>query len=340
MDVLERRRRGADDHDLVAEEPARELVQVDAGERDRRHRPGRSREVDQPRVVGEGVHGLPGRPLDGGHCEGLQALPLIRRPADDSARVGVEVPVAEPRAGIGETLLAAQELPLALVVHLGRREDEVPRGTVLVHERVVLADARLALGGLAELDVVGDHLRARSFQVLDRLRVDLARERPALPEFAERRVVDLYDDDVLGRLLLAPYSEAAVDAAQLGAAEDVPAGAGRDQVAAVGEQRQPGRRHADGEEERDAQASAVGHALNSVREQRPRTSRSSSACRRVLPAREVREAPGQNEHADDEHDGPQGCRSHRSHGGRSPARGSERALHIGFEDLRAAPRTG
>ena len=223
------------------------------------------------------MHGLPGHPLDGGHGEGLQALCLIRRPADDSARVGIEVPVAEPRTRVRETLLPAQELPLALVVHLGRREDEVPGRAVLVHERVVLGDPCLALGWLAELDVVGDHLRARRLQVLDRLRMDLARERPALPELAERRVVDLHDDDVLRRGLLTTDREAAVDAAQLRAAEDVPAGAGRDQVAAVGEQSQSGRRHADGEEERHAQASSAVHALNSVREQRPRTTCSGSA---------------------------------------------------------------
>ncbi len=223
------------------------------------------------------MHRLPGHPFGGGYGKRLEALRLIWRPADDSARVGVEVAVAEPRACVRETLLAAQELPLALVVHLGRREDEVPGRAVLVHERVVLDDAFLALGRLAELDVVGDHLRARRLEVLDRLRMDLAREGPALAEVAEGRVVDLHDDDVLRRRLLTADREAAVDAAQLRAPEDVPAGAGRDQVASVGEERQPGRRHADGEEERNAQASPAVHALNSVREQRPRTTCSGSA---------------------------------------------------------------
>src|SRR5215475_11154739 len=40
-------------------------------------------------------------------------------------------------------------------------------------------------------------------------------------------------------------------------------------------------------------------------------------------AREAREAPREDEHADDEHDGPQGGRSQRSHERRSRAFGSE-----------------
>ena len=271
VDILQRRRGRADDDDLVAEEPAREPVQVDARERDRGHRPRRAREVDQLRVVGKRVRRLPRRTLGGGDRKAFQALELVRRAPDDPAGVCVEVAVSQARAGIGEALLAAEELPLALVVDLGRREDEVSGRAVLVHERVVLDDPLPAFGGLAELDVVGDHLRACRLQVLDRLGVDGARERPALPELAERRVVDLHDHDLLGRLLLPPDREASVDATELCSTEDVPARPRSDQMASVGEQGQSGRRHPDGQEEGDAKPGPACHALNSVRELRPRT---------------------------------------------------------------------
>src|SRR4029450_1197591 len=116
-----------------------------------------------------------------------------------------------------------------------------------------------------------DHLCAGCLQLPDHTRVERAAEGPPLSELAERLVVDLHDDHVLRRLLLATDREAAIDAAQLGAAEDVPPGARRDQVAAVGKERQPGRRHSDGQEERDTQPSSACHALNFVREQWPRT---------------------------------------------------------------------
>ena len=192
-------------------------------ERDDRDRPGRAGEVDQLPVAEKGRTVFPVARSAVADGEALQALDLEGRPADDPPGSVSKLPLPSRARGVGEALCAAEELALALVVDLGRREDEVPGGAVRVHEGVVLEDP-LAFG-VSSLNWMSYAITfaPSAFRFLITRAWDLARERPALAELAERRVVDLHDHDVLRRVILAADREAAVDAAELRAAEDVPA---------------------------------------------------------------------------------------------------------------------
>src|SRR2546428_8917283 len=89
---------------------------------------------------------------------------------------------------------------------LGRRQhDLASRPPDRVDERVGLRGD----GGLGELDVEGDHLRAAFAQVVDHGRVNRTSERPA-PEVPEARLVDA-DHDEVRRHPLAPNRKAHVD---------------------------------------------------------------------------------------------------------------------------------
>src|SRR5262245_16843683 len=59
-----------------------------------------------------------------------------------------------------------------------------------------------------------------------------------------------------------------------------------------------------------------------------------------LPPREVREAPGEDEYADDEHDGAEGCCGHRCHGCRSRSLRSETCSPYRPREPSSFPQTG
>ena len=109
-----------------------------------------------------------------------------------------------------------------------------------VAERVVLRDR----GVLGELNVEGDRLRLALGDVLEQPGVHRPRERPLLVELFERHVIDLHDDDVLGRRLVAAQREAEVDRLPLEVVEEAEVehvrGGGRDDRAQGDEQEEPG----------------------------------------------------------------------------------------------------
>ena len=223
-----------------------------ARERDGRNRPDRAVVVDEPVLHREPLDGLAGRTFGGDDTEALQAVELERDAPDDPARVVVEVPVADRRAGVLDAFGAAEEVRLAVLADLGGREDDVACRAGGVHEGVVLLGVG---GGLAELDVVGDHFRAVLLQPRDQPSVIRARERPLQVQLVEGDVVDLHDGEILGRRLLAAHRETRVDRVEVEVLED---------VHAVRDQPEAGRAEPDGEEEGDAQTPATGgHPPNS-----------------------------------------------------------------------------
>jgi hypothetical protein len=168
-----------------------------------------------------------------------------------------------------ERLVAAEDVGLPVLADLGRREDDVARVGDRFDQLVV---DRRVLRGLGELDVVDDHLRAVLLQPGDQVGVERPEVLPAFLQVAERLVVDLDDDDVVGCALVAADGEACVDRAQIEVAED---------VRPVRDQAETRHRHADGEEERNTQPGGgggrSGHRIECVREASPRTSRSGLA---------------------------------------------------------------
>ncbi len=111
-----------------------------------------------------------------------------------------------------------------------------------------LSSARVG-ARLGELHVVRDRARAGLDEAVDRGGVVGARPPlPARVEVGERLRVDVDDDHVVGRGLQAADREPGVEAVVLEPAH---------QVRGVGDEGEPGHRHPDGEEERDAKARAA-----------------------------------------------------------------------------------
>ena len=162
MDVLEGRRRRADDDDLAPDERRIERAAPCRGQGDRRHRPGRVGEIDRHRAPAE----CPGRDLllrgvSDRHAERPQTLDRVRHPPDDPVAVRVEHRVAGPRAGRPEVAVATEDRGLAVALDLGRREHDGPVAVDRVIQRVVVG----RVARLGELDVDCDHARARLVQV-------------------------------------------------------------------------------------------------------------------------------------------------------------------------------
>ena len=119
-------------------------------------------------------------------------------------------------------LEAAEDVRRALPAHRGGAEHDVAGAAAGEHQRVVGLDVlRAVAGGLHELDVVGDRLRAVPGDARQGARERQAREHPALLELVERHVVDADDHDVLRDGPLAADLEARVDGRELGAVEGV-----------------------------------------------------------------------------------------------------------------------
>ena len=96
--------------------------------------------------------------------------------AQDSARVDLDRGVADPGADLFGDAFAAEDVAFAVLVDFGGREHDAVGALHGEDQRVVL----LRLGRLAELDVVGDHLRAGLAEAVDQLGVEMAREGPLL----------------------------------------------------------------------------------------------------------------------------------------------------------------
>jgi len=170
--------------------------------------------------------------------EVLEPVDLVGQLADDVARVRDEVRVADVCVDrlqrIGPEDQVGQMTP---GVDLGRREHDLARVALdRQSERVVLGGRPI----LAELHVVGDRLRAVLRDLVDRLRVELARERKTDVEIGERLRVDPDDDHVLRRAPSSANREACVDRLALEVVED---------PEPVGEQDDADRADPDGEEE-------------------------------------------------------------------------------------------
>jgi hypothetical protein len=143
---------------------------------------------------------------------------------------------AGDRVDLPQHLLSAEHRRAAPAVALGRREHRAADGAERVEQREVLV---LVLRRLGELDVEDDLVRAGLVQPAGDLRVQVARQRPALLELVEADVVDVDEHDVV-HALGGAHGEALVDAVGLEAVEE------RRQV------REQAHRHGEDRREREA----------------------------------------------------------------------------------------
>ena len=173
--------------------------------------------------------------------EGFQPLDRVAEAADDAVLVSRKVRVSCAHAELLQRLLE-EEIRPAVVLDLGGRHGGL---TVVTDECVTKRVVSGRRTELAELNVESDHLRFALANLIERLRVDLSVEWPApFLVLAERDVIDLHDDDVLGRRLVAAQREAEVDRLPLEVVEEAEVehvrGGGGDDRAQGDEQEEPG----------------------------------------------------------------------------------------------------
>ena len=200
VDVLQRRRRGADDDDLVVEEAGRQAPQVDASRRTRAGTCFRVRSSRSRRALRRTRWRGPDAAVGHFGARDRERLQPADRVGDAPQRRRPDRSAAAPLAG-REPTSASSALP-----SLPRKRDlAVPLrfrswSSRCAHARCATLRAGLssslvpvahwpgggwlaaggqrAGAGLAELHVVGDHLRALARDVFDHARVHAARERP------------------------------------------------------------------------------------------------------------------------------------------------------------------
>ena len=133
----------------------------------------------------------------------------------------VRTEIGRPGSQFVEYLISAEHFGFAVCGDFGGGQNDFSvrpfdgGGEVLVVGRV---------GGLRELDVHGDHLRAGFTKVIDHARLIGSRKRElesAGSEFLERSGIDLDEHDVRRRPLRSADREAGVDRLQFGAPEQV-----------------------------------------------------------------------------------------------------------------------
>ncbi len=251
VDVLQRRRRGADDHDLVVEEAVRQATAVDGRERHR------AEGAFRPVVVDPGggsveiarVHPMPVGDFGARHSERLQPPDGEADASQDAAWIGGQQRVGGSRSHFAQqraSFAAAEEPGVPVRVGLGRGHHGAPFGALergeqrgLVAPRLrALAGRRLgacggerAGAGLGELHVVGDRAGMVARDLFDRSGVHPAREGPLQAQFVEGRGIDLDQHDVRRGPLAAADREAGVDGAELKRSQ---------QVGLVGDDREAG----------------------------------------------------------------------------------------------------
>ena len=184
VDVLQRRCPRADDHDLVPEEARLERPVQHAGEGDRGDRSHGAVVVDQRSA--------------GARRAGRRSAATTEKLLSRSSSYGTRrmFPPGSSSKFPLPTVVRAYSMPSAPPRKFGSpfsptsvvAKTTFPARAGGVHEGVVL----LRIGGrLAELDVVGDHLRAVLLQPRDHPSVIRARERPLQVQLVEGDVVDL-----------------------------------------------------------------------------------------------------------------------------------------------------
>ena len=243
MDVLQRRRRRPDDHDLVLEDARRHFPVVDAGVGVRRDGAARAGVVDPLHVATHlfACDRPADRDLGRDDREGFQLFDRVAKPAFDAVLVSREVRAPRAHAELVQRVLE-EEIRPTVVRDLGGRDGGV---TAVADECIAQRVVSGRRTELAELNVESDHLRLALANLIKRLRVEFSVEWPApFLVIAERRVVDLDDDDVLGRRLVAAQREAEVDRLPLEVVEEAEVehvrGRGRDDRAQGDEQEEPG----------------------------------------------------------------------------------------------------
>ena len=190
LDVLEDRRGGADDDDLVLEpirvDPAVEDVDVGVGG----DRLRRSRVVDPGatirRVEAVVFDEFALRHFGGDDGEAFEVLQRVGEAPHRAVGVGDVDGVPGPRPDLPQDRVAAEDRVLALGAHFAGGEDDVAGVVDGFDQRVVIA----GVGCLGELDVEGDRLGPVFDQAVDHFRVQPPRERPLQLQFAEGVVVD------------------------------------------------------------------------------------------------------------------------------------------------------